>query len=199
MDIKYFDALIRAIDLINEGIHIIDTSGKIVYYNAAAKQLDEIDVDKAIGRHILEVYPSLTSETSTLLKVLQTGKPIYNIEQNFVNYKGDIISTLNSTIPIYYNNKVLGALEISRNITEVRELSEKIVNLQKKLYKGNSSQKKPSKSIAKYNFLDIIGQNEEMLNLKSLGNVRLTCNGSRKHGNRQRAVCTGNTQFKQKK
>jgi arginine utilization regulatory protein len=169
MDIKYFDALIRAIDLINEGIHIIDTSGKIVYYNAAAKQLDEIDVDKAIGRHILEVYPSLTSETSTLLKVLQTGKPIYNIEQNFVNYKGDIISTLNSTIPIYYNNKVLGALEISRNITEVRELSEKIVNLQKKLYKGNSSQKKPSKSIAKYNFLDIIGQNEEMLNLKSLG------------------------------
>jgi arginine utilization regulatory protein len=169
MDIKYFDALIRAIDLINEGIHIIDTSGKIFYYNAAAKQLDEIDVDKAIGRHILEVYPSLTSETSTLLKVLQTGKPIYNIEQNFVNYKGDIISTLNSTIPIYYNNKVLGALEISRNITEVRELSEKIVNLQKKLYKGNSSQKKPSKSIAKYNFLDIIGQNEEMLNLKSLG------------------------------
>lgn len=169
MEIKYFDALINAIDLINDGIHIIDASGKIVYYNAAAKQLDEIDVDKAIGRHILEVYPSLTFETSTLLRVLRTGSPIYNVEQNFVNYKGDIISTLNSTIPIYYNNKILGALEVSRNITKVRELSEKIVNLQKELYEKNAGHKKPSKLIAKYNFLDIIGQNKEMLRLKSLG------------------------------
>lgn len=169
MEIKYFDALIHAIDLINDGIHIVDASGKIVYYNVAAKQLDEIDVDKAIGRHILEVYPSLTFETSTLLRVLRTGKPIYNIEQNFLNYKGDKISTLNSTIPIYYNNKVLGALEISRNITKVRELSEKIVNLQKELYERDNIHDKPSKPVARFNFLDIIGQNKEMLKLKSLG------------------------------
>ncbi len=169
MEIKYFDALIHAIDLINDGIHIVDASGKIVYYNVAAKHLDEIDVDKAIGRHILEVYPSLTFDTSTLLRVLRTGKPIYNVEQNFTNYKGDKISTLNSTIPIYYNNKVLGALEISRNITKVRELSEKIVNLQKELYEKTTSQEKTSKPVAKFNFLDIIGQNREMLKLKSLG------------------------------
>ncbi|WMJ78042.1 MULTISPECIES: sigma-54 interaction domain-containing protein [unclassified Sedimentibacter] len=170
MDIKYFDALIHAIDLINDGIHVVDAYGKIAYYNSSAKQLDEIDVDKAIGRHILEVYPSLTFETSTLLKVLRTGKPIYNVEQNFINYKGDKISTLNSTIPIYYNNKVLGALEVSRNITKVRELSEKIVNLQKELYERNDrGHDKPSKPVAKFNFLDIIGQNKEMLKLKSLG------------------------------
>lgn len=169
MDIKYFDALIHAIDLINDGIHVVDASGKIVYYNIAAKQLDEIDVDKAIGRHILEVYPSLTFETSTLLRVLRTGKPIYNIEQNFINYKGDKLSTLNSTIPVYYNNKILGALEVSRNITKVRELSEKIVNLQKELYERKENVDKPSKPIAKFNFLDIIGQNKEMLKLKSLG------------------------------
>jgi len=169
MDIKYFDALINALDLINDGIHIVDASGKIVYYNVEAKQLDEIDMDKAIGRHILEVYPSLTFETSTLLRVLRTGKPIYNVEQNFNNYKGDKISTLNSTIPIYYNNKVLGALEVSRNITRVRELSEKIVNLQKELYERESSNTKTSKSVASFNFLDIIGQNKEMLRLKSLG------------------------------
>lgn len=169
MDIKYFDALINAMDLINDGIHIVDAAGKIVYYNVAAKQLDEIDMDKAIGRHILEVYPSLTFDTSTLLKVLRTGKPIYDVEQNFLNYKGDKISTLNSTIPVYYNNKVLGAIEISRNITKVRELSEKIVNLQKELYERKSSHTKTSKPAANFTFLDIIGQNEEMLKLKSLG------------------------------
>lgn len=171
MDTKYFDALIHAIDLINDGIHIVDASGKIVYYNKAAKHLDEIDVDKAVGRHILEVYPSLTFDTSTLLNVLRTGKPIYNVEQNFVNYKGDKLSTLNSTIPVYYNNKVIGALEVSRNITKMRELTEKIVKLQEELYEKDSSNSidKTSKPMAKYNFLDIIGQSKEMLKLKSLG------------------------------
>ena len=169
MDIKYFDALIEAIEIINDGIHIVDASGKIVYYNPSAKQLDEIDAEKTIGRHILEVYPSLTFETSTLLKVLKTGKPLYDVEQNFVNYKGVKISTLNSTIPIFYNNKVIGALEVSRNMTKVRELSERIVNLQKELYDVNTETKKNSKPMAKFNFLDIIGQNKEMLKLKSLG------------------------------
>ncbi|MEL7649582.1 MAG: sigma 54-interacting transcriptional regulator [Sedimentibacter sp.] len=169
MEIKYFDALIQAINIINDGIHIVDASGKTVYYNTAAKQLDEIDMDKAIGRHLLEVYPSLTFETSTLLRVLRTGKPIYNAEQNFINYKGDKISTLNSTLPILYNNKVVGALEVSRNITKVRELSEKIVNLQRELYETGERAEKNSKPLARFNFLDIIGQNKEMLKLKSLG------------------------------
>jgi arginine utilization regulatory protein len=169
MEIKYFDTLIQAIELINDGIHIVDASGKVVYYNASAKQLDEIDAEKTIGRHILEVYPSLTFETSTIIRVLKTGKPIYNVEQNFVNYKGDKISTLNSTLPIFYNNKVIGALEVSRNITKVRELSERIVNLQRELYGVNQSTEKTSKPLAKFNFLDIIGQNKEVLKLKSLG------------------------------
>lgn len=174
MEKKYFDSLIQAIDLIDDGIHIIDASGKIVYYNSAAKHLDEIDVDKAIGRHILEVYPSLTFDTSTLLGVMKTGKPIYNIEQNFVNYKGDKISTINSSLPIIYNNKIVGALEISRNITKMRELSEKIVNLQRELYETSNNfeeneSKNKKKPNASYTFLDIIGQSKEMLKLKTLG------------------------------
>src|SRR5690554_7707068 len=124
MEIKYFDALIEAIKLINDGIQVIDASGKIIYHNPAAKQLDLIDAEKTIGRHILEVYPSLSFDTSTIIQVLKTGKPLYNIEQNFINYKGDKISTLNSTLPIFYNNKVIGAMEVSRNMTKVRELSE---------------------------------------------------------------------------
>ncbi len=171
MEKKYFESLIEAIDIIDEGIHIIDASGQIVYYNSAAKRLDEIDVEKAIGRHILEVYPSLTFETSTLLRVIKNGKPIYNVEQNFVNYKGDKISTVNSSIPIVYNNRIVGALEVSRDITEVRELSEKIVNLQRQLYEkgsGNAGEKK-AKTNAKYTFLDIIGHSKEMLKLKTLG------------------------------
>lgn len=168
MERKFFEALIQAIEHIDDGIHIIDASGKTIYYNHAAKELDEIDVDKAIGRHILEVYPSLSFETSTLLQVMKTCKPMFNIEQNFINYKGDKISTINTSLPITYNNKIVGAVEISKNITKVRELSEKIVNLQSKLYE-NSNTLTNTKNTATYNFLDIIGCSKEMLKIKSLG------------------------------
>lgn len=168
MESKFFDALLQAISYINDGIHIIDSSGRIIYYNNAAKELDEIDVDKAIGRHILEVYPSLNFETSTLLQVMKTCKPMFDIEQNFLNYKGDKISTINTSLPITYNNRIIGAVEISRNITKVKELSEKIVNLQSALYENSNKQKKV-KNTAVYNFLDIVGQSKEMLKIKSLG------------------------------
>jgi arginine utilization regulatory protein len=174
MERKYFDALIKAIEYIGDGIHIIDASGKIVYYNHAAKELDEIDVDKAIGRHILEVYPSLSFETSTLLQVIRTCKPMYNVEQNFTNYKGDKISTVNTSLPIMYNNKVVAAVEISKNITAVKELSEKIVKLQSELYsEGNASSNTNSeiknKNSAHYTFLDVIGHSREMQKIKALG------------------------------
>ncbi len=168
MERKFFDALIKAIEHIDDGIHIIDASGKIIYYNQAAKQLDEIDVEKAVGRHILEVYPSLSFETSTLLQVMKTCKPMYNVEQNFTNYKGNKISTVNTSLPIVYNNKVVGAVEISKNITKVKELSEKIVKLQNELYENKSTNIK-NKNMANYTFLDIIGHSKEMQKIKSLG------------------------------
>jgi len=168
MERKFFDALIKAIEHIDDGIHIIDASGKIIYYNQAAKQLDEIDVEKAVGRHILEVYPSLSFETSTLLEVMKTCKPMYNVEQNFTNYKGNKISTVNTSLPIVYNNKVVGAVEISKNITKVKELSEKIVKLQNELYENKNTNNK-NKNMANYTFLDIIGHSKEMQKIKSLG------------------------------
>ncbi|QSX05255.1 sigma 54-interacting transcriptional regulator [Sedimentibacter sp. zth1] len=168
MESKFFDALIKAVEQIDDGIHIIDSSGKIIYYNKAAKELDGIDVNKAMGRHILEVYPSLDFETSTLLQVMKTCKPLFKVEQNFVNYKGNKISTVNTSLPITYNNRIIGAVEISKNITRVKELSEKIVNLQSALYKNVSNVTK-TKNTAVFNFLDIVGQCKEMLKIKSLG------------------------------
>ena len=55
-------------------------------------------------------------------------------EQTFLNYKGEKITTINTSIPITSKGKILGALEISKDITTVRQMSEKIVDLQNKLY-----------------------------------------------------------------
>ncbi|SDY70281.1 arginine utilization regulatory protein [Proteiniborus ethanoligenes] len=160
--------IVEILDNIQEGIHIIDHTGKIIYYNTFALKLDEIDREKAIGRHILEIYPSLSHDTSTLLKVIRTGQPIYNVEQTFINYKGDKITTINSSMPLKSKGRIVGALEISRDITEVRKLSEKIVDLQKELYITENKLKPKNQGTASFTFADIIGQNTEMLRIKSL-------------------------------
>jgi len=158
------------LDHVDEGIHIIDKNGRIIYYNRFAQTIDDIDRERAVGRHILEIYPSLSDDTSTLLTVMRTGDPIYNVEQTFINYKGKKITTINSSIPIKASGKIVGALEISKDITQVKEMSETIVDLQSKLYRNNKSKNSDSKNKerGKYTFVDIIGESKEMLALKSL-------------------------------
>jgi len=154
------------LDNIEEGIHIVDNMGKIVYYNRFAAELDNINMEDALGRHILEIYPSLTEDTSTILKVIKTGKPILNYSQAFKNYKGANITTINSTIPIISRKRVIGALEVSRDITEVKKLSEKLVDLQAELFKDSKKEKHYDGNRAFFNFADIIGISEVMLKLK---------------------------------
>ncbi len=168
LDLLLGENMQEILDYVQEGIHIIDNTGKIVYYNKFAQKLDEIDREKAVGRHILEIYPSLSHDTSTLLKVIRTGKPIFDVEQTFINYKGDKITTINSSIPIKSKGRIVGALEISKDITEVRKLSEKIVELQSELYSTDNKSKPKDKMTAGFTFVDIIGQNTEMLKIKSL-------------------------------
>jgi arginine utilization regulatory protein len=167
MEDKYYESLIEILDYIDEGIQIIDNHGKIVYYNKAARVFDGIEGQTAIGRHFLEIYPSLSNETSTLIKSMETMNAIFNEQQDFINYKGDKITTINSSFPIKNHKKIIGAIEVSKNITQVKELSEKIVTLQSELYKPKKEKKNVRRS-ERYTLVDIIGQSKEMLRLKNL-------------------------------
>lgn len=178
-----FDEKISQIlNTLYEGISVIDTNGKITFCNKKAAILDNIDAETAIGRHILEVYPSLSDKTSTLLKVLSTGQEIHDNVQTFQNYKGEKITTINTSVPIMKNKKVIGALEISRDITEVRRLSEEVVDLKNELIsRASKNQEQTNKNtsitqnrekngegkIKGYTFMDIIGQNNNILKLKA--------------------------------
>ena len=165
-ELFFQENVIEILDYLEEGLHIIDNTGKIIYYNSFAMRIDGVDEQNAIGRHLIEIYPSL-NETSTLLTVIRTGESILRKEQTFVNYKGEKITTINSSIPIKSKNKIMGAIEISKDITQVRELSEKIVDLQTQIYSDSAKSNKDKES-AKYTFYDIVGNNKEILELKSL-------------------------------
>ena len=81
------------------GIHVIDKNRKTIMYNKAMAELEGLEIEQVMDKDLLEVFPSLKQNTSTLIKVLDTKKPILNTTQNYLNFKGKKITTINSTIP----------------------------------------------------------------------------------------------------
>jgi arginine utilization regulatory protein len=168
-DIEGLSENLKAIiSCIDEGIHVVNTEGVTVYYNEKAAELDGLSVDEVLGRNILEVFPSLSEETSTLIKVLRTGEPILGKVQTFTNYKGSKITTLNSTIPLKQNGNIIGALEVSKDITRVKELSEKILDLQKELYTTKGARPQRGIETGRFTVDDIIGEHPKMRELKDI-------------------------------
>ncbi|MEL7568129.1 MAG: PAS domain S-box protein, partial [Dehalobacterium sp.] len=139
----YFDIVF---DLIEEAVQIVDCNGINIYYNQAAEEMDGLKRDDVIGKHILQVYPSLTLETSSLLQVLETEKPILNQQQSIVSSSGKAMTILYYTYPLYRNGNLIGACDISRDITKIKELSERVMELQAELMDSKSSSKRKSKS-----------------------------------------------------
>lgn len=133
--IKYFpwESLIEILlNYVDIGIHIVDKDGVTLFYNKANSKLEGLNDNEVIGKNILDIFPSLTYETSTLLKVLKTKEPILNKLQVFLTYKGKEVTTLNTTFPLFYRGELIGAIELSRDITEIKKLSEIIIELQSK-------------------------------------------------------------------
>jgi arginine utilization regulatory protein len=145
----------------NEGIHMVDTGGITRYYNAAAAEMDGLDFKDVLGKYVLEVFPSLNKDTSTLLKVARTGRPIIDQQQAYTNIKGVEISTVNTTLPVFgHGGRLLGAVEVSRDISQIRKLADQVLDLRRRLYSGAFAAN--SRQAAVYTFADIIGSSPGM-------------------------------------
>lgn len=150
------------------GIHVIDNERRTVIYNKVMAQLEGLDTSQVIEKDILEIFPSLNEETSTLIKVLHTGEAILNSTQSYLNFKGQRITTINSTIPLYADERIIGALEIANNITHIKNLSDQLIELQNELSSAKSSKKNLKAKIKRYNFDDIIGEDPSMYLAKKI-------------------------------
>ena len=71
-------------------------------------------------RSILELF-NFEQEESTLLKVLQSGKEQLNVKQTYWNRNGTEITTINDTYPIFNEGKLIGAVELARDVTALEK------------------------------------------------------------------------------
>lgn len=122
----------KIINSIDEGIHCIDSNGNFLLYNPAEEKLEGYKAADILGKHVTEIY-NLNKTTSMLLKVLDTGIPIYNIRQEYFTKHGKHIDVITSTMPLHCGTKIVGSIAISKDFTKFRHMAERILDLQEKL------------------------------------------------------------------
>lgn len=159
---NYFEKLFdnSMIDLllnsIHDGILITDKNGIIKYVNRAYSKITCVKISEVMDKDV-----SYARKGSELPNVLKTGVSIQGIKRmvNEVEYIANIS-------PICVNGKIIGAVSIIRDVTEVEQLYKKLNNFSSKInmYKD----KVDSFHKAKYSFNDIIGENVSMKELKIL-------------------------------
>ena len=141
------------IDNLDIGIHIVDGSGATIYYNEAMAQVEGIKKEDAIGKKVVDYLSDVKEDNSTLMNALKNGNKITDVIQHYSSIKKKKITSINTTIPVINENKIIAAIEIAKDMTQLKELTEKICKLQV----NDSTLKKT------YTFNDIYGKNPIML------------------------------------
>ncbi|WP_312814599.1 sigma 54-interacting transcriptional regulator [Sedimentibacter sp.] len=155
MDYKNILKLIS--ENISSGLFIVNKEGIVIFYNQSANDLAGLNVENAIGKHMLEIFPKLTEETSTIIRALTTGEVIKNYVQNYYNYQRKLVTILSNTVPIYENGEIVGAIEIFSDVDQYKNINQ---NKYKK-QKGNIIDK------AHYTIDDIVGVGRFVKDIKS--------------------------------
>lgn len=151
----YSEVIEKIIESIDEGIHFIDKEGNTIIYNNSMAKLEQMDKKDVLNKPFIDMFQSMEIKNSTLLKALKNKEPIKDNVQKYLNKDGKEITTINTTIPIIVENKLIGALEVSKDMTQIQTLSEQILKL--KEIKNNKLHN-PEK--LGYNFDDIIGESD---------------------------------------
>jgi arginine utilization regulatory protein len=153
--------LYSALNVIDDGVHVINENGVTVFYSKALELMENYKAEDVIGKHISKAY-KLDEESSILLRVLKTGKPVTNYRTTYYTETGTEINLITSTYPIIIDNKIIGAVSVNNDITTSKHLIDKVIDLQKQLYSNLK------KNGTRYTFDDIIGISPTITNTVKL-------------------------------
>ena len=158
---QYWKLLLELSRALKEGVHIVDSEGISIIYNEAMAALEETKREDVISKSFRETYPHIPEDESTFTRALRSGVATENKHQTYLNKNGKEISVINSTYPIYdYDRNLIAAIEIAHDITDIKKLSDTILEMKT----GPAASVPTGKAeIKKYLFSDIEGKSKNFL------------------------------------
>ena len=151
----YTKVMQNILRLLDEGVHVLDKDGNSIIYNEAMSSLEKMETKDVLKKPFVEVFKNLDAKDSTLLQALYNKKSTINKNQTYLNKDGKKITTINTTVPIIDNNEVVAAVEVAKNITEIQEMSNTILELRKEIEQPNEIKEL---KIKKYRFNNLVGK-----------------------------------------
>lgn len=148
---KIIDALLSLIDA---GVYIVDEEGVGIFYNDAMAALEQINIEDVVGKEFSKAFPGVKLSESTLYQALKKNVSTKNKQQTYKNLYGKEVTTINSTMPVVVDGKIIAAVEVAKDITNIRSMSDTILELQE----NKIQPKEAVPKIKKYTFDDLIGK-----------------------------------------
>ncbi len=162
-DKEYLAILKKGSEILGEAIHVVDADGKTIIYNEAMAKLEKINVEDVMEKPFRDVFSYIPKHESTLTKALNEGVETRNKQQTYLNIYGKEITTINTTVPIEVDGKVIAAMEVAKDITDIKNLSAAVLELQEGALNSESevAVKRVNPKMKQYSFKDLIGENEQ--------------------------------------
>lgn len=144
-----------------DSMMVVDKNLKVLHTNRFNPRFDDDEMKNEYndyyGKYYFQIYPDIDPDESTMVECLKTGKIIFRENQLFTDFLGRMYNTKNITYPIIRYGEIVGAIELSQDITSIGDLrshsqSSKDKNLKYK-----------SKLTNDISFKSIITNNHQML------------------------------------
>ncbi len=111
-------------------ILIVDKEFNVVYNTRYDKRVN-VNSDIAenkdyLNKNLFEIYPSIKKDanTSSIVKCITTGQVVVKKFQRFKDFNDNLYCTHNITIPLIRNGKIIGAVELVKDIKTIENLTD---------------------------------------------------------------------------
>ena len=153
MSEKYIEQILNIYNHVDT-IILTDDKGYITYFITYRPDVNPHRPKNMAGKHMLEAFKTLTEETSSVMRVIKTGEPILNEIQEFP-YDSYVVRSINTTMPIKENGKLVGVANMIRYLDGPFKRNEIVIDLKEKKDFG-----------IRYHIDDIEGCSESIFYLK---------------------------------
>lgn len=110
---------------------LTDERGYVDYYMTWRPDVNTNKAENIIGKYVLDAWSDLNEENSTILKCLRTGEPVLNEYQVF-SYGILSVPSINTTMPLREQGKLVGTATMVRYLGEPFKRSEIILDIKEK-------------------------------------------------------------------
>jgi len=111
-------------------VSIVDKEFTVVYNTRLDEKVNasfnNSDSREYLNRNLFEIYPTIKNDanSSSIVRCISTGEIVVKKFQKYKDFNGNLYSTHNVTIPLLREGKIIGAVELVKDIKTIDNVNE---------------------------------------------------------------------------